>query len=71
MLVTSIFAFEIAENSISMVNVSIGMPIFASLPPQIRIFQIDLKVWGFPPVISAWMGGEDILEKASWGKNFV
>ena len=45
MLVTFIFTFEIAEVQICMVNFSIGMPIFAPLNPQPKIFQIDLKVW--------------------------
>ena len=54
-----------------MVNISIDMPVSAPLLPQIRVFKIDLKVWGSPPVGGDWMGGENILEEPGWGKNFV
>lgn len=47
------------------------MPVSAPLLPQIRVFKIDLKVWGSPPAGGDWMGGEKILEEPGWGKNFV
>ena len=48
---------------------SIDTPIFAPLTPQLRVLQIDSKVWGSP---SEWcLGGLGRSEEAGGGENFV
>ena len=58
MLVTFIFAFEIAAIQICMVTTPLIFPFFDPLPPQVRVLRIDLKVLASLSVC-AWMGGED------------
>ena len=58
MLVTFIFAFEIAAIQICMVTIPLIFPFFDPLPPQVRVLRIDLKVLASLSVC-AWMGGED------------
>ena len=48
---------------------SIDIPIFVPLPPQLRVLQIDLKVWGSP---SVWcLGGWGRSEGPGKVGNFV
>ena len=72
MLVTFIFTFITtfmfwnSWNS-NLVDFSIDMPIFAPLPPQLRAFQINLKVWGSPSwwFLCRW-GRHSVGGKLGW-----